>query len=101
MHGHRRRRLHRFELCRQIVKYRPKQLIVVDIYENNAYEIQQELIRKYGDSINLSVQIASVRDFKKMDRLFRTFQPTVVFHAAAHKHVPLMETNPEEAVKTT
>ena len=87
------------ELCRQIVKYRPKQLIVVDIYENNAYEIQQELIRKYGDSINLSVQIASVRDFKKMDRLFRTFQPTVVFHAAAHKHVPLMETNPEEAVK--
>ena len=87
------------ELCRQIVKYQPKQLIIVDIYENNAYEIQQELLRNYGASINLSVQIASVRDFNKMDRLFRTFQPTVVFHAAAHKHVPLMETNPEEAVK--
>lgn len=87
------------ELCRQIVKYNPKQLIIVDIYENNAYEIQQELIRTYGDKLNLSVQIASVRDFKKMDRLFKLFQPTVVFHAAAHKHVPLMETNPEEAVK--
>ncbi len=87
------------ELCRQIVKYHPRQLIIVDIYENNAYEIQQELLRQYGDSINLEVQIASVRDFKKMDRLFKTFMPSVVFHAAAHKHVPLMETNPEEAVK--
>ncbi|HIZ19775.1 MAG TPA: polysaccharide biosynthesis protein [Firmicutes bacterium] len=87
------------ELCRQIVKYRPRQLIIVDIYENNAYEIQQELLREYGDSIALEVQIASIRDFKKMDRLFRTFRPGVVFHAAAHKHVPLMETNPEEAVK--
>ena len=87
------------ELCRQIVKYHPRQLIIVDIYENNAYEIQQELLQHYGDSINLSVQIASIRDFNKMDRLFKTFRPTVVFHAAAHKHVPLMETNPEEAVK--
>lgn len=87
------------ELCRQIVKYNPKQLIIVDIYENNAYEIQQELIREYGDKLNMSVQIASVRDFRKMDQLFQKFQPTVVFHAAAHKHVPLMETNPEEAVK--
>ena len=87
------------ELCRQIVKYRPRRLIIVDIYENNAYEIQQELLRQYGETLPLEVQIASIRDFKKMDRLFRTFRPTVVFHAAAHKHVPLMETNPEEAVK--
>ena len=87
------------ELCRQIIRYRPRKLILVDIYENNAYEIQQELLRKYGESIPLEVQIASIRDFKKMDRLFKTFQPSLVFHAAAHKHVPLMETNPEEAVK--
>lgn len=87
------------ELCRQIAKYKPRRLIIVDCYENNAYEIQQELTAKYGKALNLSVQIASVRDFVKMDKIFRAFKPAVVFHAAAHKHVPLMENNPEEAVK--
>lgn len=87
------------ELCRQIAKYKPHELIIVDIYENNAYEIQQELIRKYGDSLSMKVEIASVRDYQKMDLIFSTYRPELVFHAAAHKHVPLMETNPEEAVK--
>ena len=87
------------ELCRQIAKYDPKKLIIVDIYENNAYDIQQELIRKHGNALNLEVEIASVRDYQKMDTLFSTYRPELVFHAAAHKHVPLMETNPEEAVK--
>ena len=99
MHGDGRRRLDRLELCRQIAKYKPRRLIIVDCYENNAYEIQQELTAKYGKALNLSVQIASVRDFVKMDKIFRAFKPAVVFHAAAHKHVPLMENNPEEAVK--
>lgn len=87
------------ELCRQIAQYHPKQLIVVDIYENNAYAIQQELLRTYKGVLNLSIQIASVRDFNKMDCLIRKFRPEIIFHAAAHKHVPLMETNPEESVK--
>lgn len=87
------------ELCRQIAACRPKQLIIVDIYENNAYSIQQELLRKYGAELNLQVRIASVRDSKKMDLLFSTFRPEIVFHAAAHKHVPLMEDAAEEAVK--
>lgn len=87
------------ELCRQIAEYNPKQLVIVDIYENNAYEIQQELIRKYGDKLNLNTEIASVRDYQKMDMLFNEYHPQLIFHAAAHKHVPLMETNPEEAVK--
>ncbi len=87
------------ELCRQIAQFSPKRLIVLDIYENNAYDIQQELTATYGDSLDLCVQIASVRDFNKMCMLFRTLRPEVVFHAAAHKHVPLMEGNPEEAVK--
>ena len=87
------------ELTRQIAAMKPKKLIVVDIYENNAYDIQQELLYKFGDSLNLSVQIASVRDKDKMDKLFKQFKPELVFHAAAHKHVPLMETNPEEAIK--
>lgn len=87
------------ELCRQIAKYNPEKLVIVDIYENNAYEIQQELIRNYGDKLDLSVEIASVRDYQKIDLLFSTYKPQLVFHAAAHKHVPLMETNPEEAVK--
>ena len=87
------------ELCRQIVKYNPKQLIIVDIYENNAYEIQQELLMEYGDSIDLVTLISSVRDRRKMELIFERFQPDIVFHAAAHKHVPLMETVPEEAVK--
>lgn len=87
------------ELVRQIAKYNPKQVIIVDIYENNAYDIQQELILEYGDSLNLVTLIASVRDYDKMDKIFKQYRPNLVFHAAAHKHVPLMETVPEEAVK--
>ncbi len=87
------------ELCRQIAKCSPKHLIIVDIYENNAYDIQQELIRAYGDSLNLTVQIASVRDRIRMEAIFRTYHPEIVFHAAAHKHVPLMESSSCEAVK--
>ena len=87
------------ELCRQIMSHQPKKLVIVDIYENNAYAIEQELIRKYGAALPLSVEIASVRDYQKMNRLFDMYKPDIVFHAAAHKHVPLMETAPEEAVK--
>lgn len=87
------------ELCRQIASCNPRQLIIVDIYENSAYAIQQELLRKYGDRLKLDVMIASVRDSKKVDALFKRFCPEIVFHAAAHKHVPLMEYSPEEAVK--
>ncbi len=87
------------ELCRQIAEHKPKELIIVDIYENNAYAIQQELLRAHKDSLNLTVRIASVRDEKKMDTLFEQFKPDLVFHAAAHKHVPLMEDSPNEAVK--
>jgi len=87
------------ELCRQIAKYKPKKLVIVDIYENNAYDIQQELKREYGNKLSLFVEIASVRDMKKVEDIFVEYQPALVFHAAAHKHVPLMETNPEEAVK--
>lgn len=87
------------ELSRQIAKHNPKKLVIVDIYENNAYDIQQELVRTYGDKLDLQVQIASVRDYDKMEHLFKEYRPQLVFHAAAHKHVPLMETNPEEAIK--
>ena len=87
------------ELVRQIAKYDPKQVIIVDIYENNAYDIQQELRLEYGDSLDLVTLIASVRDYNKIESIFRQYRPQVVFHAAAHKHVPLMETVPEEAVK--
>lgn len=87
------------ELCRQISKYKPRRLIILDIYENGAYDIQQELIRQYGNTLNLSVEIASVRDYPKLEYVFNKYKPQLVFHAAAHKHVPLMETNPEEAVK--
>lgn len=87
------------ELCRQIAKLSPKKLIILDIYENNAYEIQQELIRQYHEKLNLDTQIASVRDKHKLDYLFSQNKIDVIFHAAAHKHVPLMETTPEEAVK--
>ena len=75
------------ELVRQIAKYCPKQIIIVDIYENNAYEIQQELIMEYGDSLNLITLIASVRDYYRMNQIFERYKPDVVFHAAAHKHV--------------
>ena len=86
------------ELCRQIASHQPKQLIIVDIYENNAYSIQQELVRKYPE-LDLVVLIASVRNTKRMDDIFAMYHPDVVYHAAAHKHVPLMETSPNEAVK--
>ncbi len=87
------------ELVRQIAKYDPKQIIIVDIYENNAYDIQQELVIKYGNDLNLVTLISSVRDYDKMDKIFAEYKPNLVFHAAAHKHVPLMESVPEEAVK--
>ena len=87
------------ELCRQIATYSPKKLIILDIYENNAYDIQQELIRIYGDSLNMEVEIASVRDKNKLNQIFKSKKIDIVFHAAAHKHVPLMEKNPEEAIK--
>ena len=87
------------ELCRQIAKCSPKKLIILDIYENNAYAIQQELIRKYGDSLDLAVEIASVRDVARMDCIFDHYRPQIVFHAAAHKHVPLMEHSSCEAIK--
>ena len=87
------------ELCRQIMSYAPELLVIVDIYENNAYDIQQELKLKYGAGIPLAVEIASVRDYDKMELLFDRYRPQLVFHAAAHKHVPLMEYAAEEAVK--
>ena len=86
------------ELCRQIAKHNPKQLIILDIYENNAYDIEQELKRTLPN-LNFLTLIASVRDSVKMDNVFKTYRPDIVFHAAAHKHVPLMETSPNEAVK--
>lgn len=86
------------ELCRQIAARDPKQLIIVDIYENNAYDIQLELRRKYPD-LDLKVMIASVRNSTKVNKLFETYHPDIVYHAAAHKHVPLMEDSPNEAVK--
>lgn len=86
------------ELCRQIVKSDPKKLIIVDIYENNAYEIEQELRRQYP-SLDLLVLIASVRDKNKIENIFNKYRPNIVIHAAAHKHVPLMETSPNEAIK--
>ena len=86
------------ELCRQIVTFKPKALIILDIYENNAYEIQTELLRKYKD-LNLKTIIASVRDKERMEYIFNEYKPQVVFHAAAHKHVPLMEESPGEAIK--
>lgn len=86
------------ELCRQIATHNPKQLIVLDIYENNAYDIEQELKRKYP-SLNLLALIASIRDKGKMEDVFEKYHPAIVFNAAAHKHVPLMETSPNEAVK--
>ena len=87
------------ELCRQIVKYHPKRLVIFDIYENNAYDIQQELLYQYGRDLPLSVEIGSVRDPRRLELLFDTYKPDVVFHAAAHKHVPLMETSPQEAIR--
>lgn len=87
------------ELCRQIAAHNPKQLIIFDIYENNAYAIQQELVRKYGNKLNLVTLIGSVRDSRRLDMIFDKYRPDIVYHAAAHKHVPLMETSPNEAIK--
>ncbi len=86
------------ELCRQIAANGPRQLIIFDIYENNAYDIQQELKRKYP-YLNLVVLIGSVRNGRKVDSVFARYQPDIVYHAAAHKHVPLMEDSPNEAIK--
>ena len=86
------------ELCRQISKYSPKRLIIFDIYENSTYELQMELRRKYP-YLKLEVLIGSVRDVSRLDDVFSKYKPNVVFHAAAHKHVPLMEDSPNEAIK--
>ncbi len=86
------------ELCRQIAGHNPKRLIIVDIYENSAYDIQQELIYKYPE-LDLVVLIASVRNTNRMNSIFEEYRPDIVYHAAAHKHVPLMETSPNEAIK--
>ena len=86
------------ELCRQIAASNPKQLIIVDIYENNAYDIEQELKASYPN-LNLKVLIGSVRDSKRINWVFETYKPEIVYHAAAHKHVPLMENSPCEAIK--
>ena len=86
------------ELCRQIASHNPKQLVIVDIYENTTYDIQQELKRNYPE-LDLVVLIASVRNTKRMDLIFDKYRPEIVYHAAAHKHVPLMEDSPNEAVK--
>lgn len=86
------------ELCRQIAKFSPKKLIILDIYENNAYEIQMELVRHYKD-LDLVVEIESIRDAERMDIIFGKYKPDVVFHAAAHKHVPLMENSSTSAIK--
>lgn len=87
------------EICRQIAKCSPKKLIILDIYENNAYDIQQELLMQYKDGLDLAVEIASVRDINRLDYIFRKYRPEIVFHAAAHKHVPLMENSGYEAIK--
>ena len=85
-------------LCRQIASYDPKQLIIFDIYENNAYDIQQELRKKYPN-LNLVVLVGSIRDSRRINSVFETYKPDVVYHAAAHKHVPLMEDSPCESIK--
>ena len=86
------------ELCRQLAEKNPKQLIIFDIYENSAYDIQQELLHKYPE-MDLVVLIASVRNTNRMNAIFEEYRPNIVYHAAAHKHVPLMETSPNEAIK--
>ncbi len=87
------------ELCRQIAQFEPSHLVVMDIYENNAYELERELLSKYGGKLKLTVLIGSVRDTARLDQVMDQIKPQVLFHAAAHKHVPLMEDSPAEAVK--
>ncbi|MBQ7131125.1 MAG: polysaccharide biosynthesis protein [Oscillospiraceae bacterium] len=87
------------ELCRQIAKHSPKQLIILDICENGAYELQQELMMNFGSSLDIVTLIASIRDYSRLNQIFRKYRPEIVFHAAAHKHVPMMEVSPSEAVK--
>lgn len=87
------------ELCRQIARYSPKKLLIFDVYENNAYDLQNELNESYAGSLELEVLIGSVRDIQRLEDVFKQYRPGVVFHAAAHKHVPLMEMNPTEAIK--
>ena len=87
------------ELCRQLAKMAPKQLIILDIYENGAYDVQQELKIAYGDNLTLQVEIASITNRKAMERVFETYHPQIVINAAAHKHVPLMEHNCIEAIE--
>lgn len=87
------------ELCRQIALCKPKKLVIFEIYENNAYDIQQELIRKHGSELDIAVEIGSVRERARLESVFRAYRPDVVIHAAAHKHVPLMEHSNAEAIK--
>jgi len=87
------------EICRQVARYDPKCIVIFDIYENCAFELQNDLVDKYGDIIDINVRIGSVRDMDRLREVFEEFHPDVVFHAAAHKHVPLMEDSPCEAVK--
>ncbi len=87
------------ELCRQIMRFSPRQLIIFDIYENCAYELEMELKQKYGQNAPILTLVGSIRDMDRLNEIFEQYKPTVVFHAAAHKHVPLMEISPAEAVK--
>ena len=87
------------ELCRQVMRFKPAKLLIFDIYENCAYELLMELQQKYGRDVPVTVLVGSIRDKARLDEVFETYHPTVVFHAAAHKHVPLMEISPAEAVK--
>ncbi len=87
------------EIVRQIAVYSPDLIVIVDVYENNAYDIQQELLMEYDNSLNFITLIASVRDYNRMNQIFEKYSPDIVFHAAAHKHVPLMEIAPAEAIK--
>jgi FlaA1/EpsC-like NDP-sugar epimerase len=87
------------ELCKQCARYQPKSIVIFDIYENCAFELENELREMYGESIDVHVRIGSVRDTDRLNEIFEEFHPDVVFHAAAHKHVPLMEDSPCEAVK--
>ena len=86
------------ELCRQLVSHKPRKLIIFDIYENNAYDIQQELCINHADA-NVETLIGSVRNVGRLEDIFRKYHPDIIYHAAAHKHVPLMEVSPNEAVK--